>query len=448
VLTSQEKWDKAKAQLAEVLLMLERNPTKMSRKRLEQIRGFLQYVTQTYTGLTLFLIGFHMTIDSWRGGRNHDGWRMAQSLWQQIKKEDEDWSRAEVENEEAPTLVEAVPRFESNVRALQRLMKRARCKQTAKVFYGFGDASGSGFGAIIQIGEDIHYEYGQWCSEVTELKSFNWQELNNLVEALERLVLEHDMRGSEIFIFTDNSTAKAAFWKGTSKSEPLFELVLRLKELELEHDLQLHVVHVSGRCMIAEGSDGLSRADHGEGVMLGKDIRFFIPLHLDPVRREPKVGEWIWDVTRGLAFETLNPSRWFDNAHKPGNFVWMVLPAAAKVVVEQLGFICLKRPSLMHLILVLRLMTGRWQRHLNGGTDEYAKLDNHEVWNLSNQFEPLLIYLCLPFHSDNPKLQERRRLLDRISWTLSEHTVRLTCLGRRQDNLCQLLCNVQRLCLM
>jgi hypothetical protein len=32
VLTSQEKWDKAKAQLEEVLLMLERNPTEMSQK--------------------------------------------------------------------------------------------------------------------------------------------------------------------------------------------------------------------------------------------------------------------------------------------------------------------------------------------------------------------------------------------------------------------------------
>jgi hypothetical protein len=126
--------------------------------------------------------------------------------------------------------------------------------------------------------------------------------LNNLVEALESLVVEHALRGSEIFIFTDNSTAEAAFWKGTSKSEALFELVLRLKELELEQDIQLHVVHVSGKRMIAEGTDGLSRADHGEGVMLGSDIRTFIPLHLDPVVREAKVKAWIQDVTRGLDF--------------------------------------------------------------------------------------------------------------------------------------------------
>jgi hypothetical protein len=39
------------------------------------------------------------------------------------------------------------------------------------VFYGFGGASGSGFGATIQTGNEIHYEYGKWCSEVMEKKT-------------------------------------------------------------------------------------------------------------------------------------------------------------------------------------------------------------------------------------------------------------------------------------
>jgi hypothetical protein len=136
-----------------------------------------------------------------------------------------------------------------------------------------GSCQGAGYGATIQIEEHFYYEYGQWCYKVTENRSSNWREYINLVEAIERTVVEHNMRGPEFFIFTDNSTAEAAFWKGTSKSSLLFELVLlRLKELEMELCLQIHVVHVSGKRMIAEGCDGLSRADHGEGVMLGKDI--------------------------------------------------------------------------------------------------------------------------------------------------------------------------------
>jgi hypothetical protein len=453
ILSSQEKWDKAKVLLEEVQQMLNEDPTKLSRKRLEQIRGFLQYVIQTYSSFTSYLIGFHMTIDSWRPGRDHEGWRIAQSLWQEMKKEDEEWSREEVRSEEAPAYVAAVPRLQGDVTALLRLMKavhpplkRVRCKKTAKAFYGFGDASGSGFGATLQIGEHIHYEYGQWCSEVTETRSSNWRELNNLVEAIERSVEEHDMRGSEFFIFTDNSTAEAAFWKGTSKSPLLFELVLRLKELEIEKDIQIHVVHVSGKRMIAEGSDGLSRADHGEGVMLGKDIRTFIPLHLDPVVREPKVGDWISDVTRGLDFQHLQPSGWFDDAHSDGNFVWTVPPAAGEVVVEQLGFIRLKRPSSMHLIIIPRLMTGRWRRHLSRGTDGYSRLEDKEVWNLTRHYEPLLIFLCLPFRSADPKLQERSRLVDRFKRAMYDQRVPEIPSARRRDILCQLFCDARRLC--
>jgi hypothetical protein len=236
VLTSQEKWDKAKAQLKEVMEMLEKDPDKLSRKRLEQIRGFLQYVIQTYTSLASHLIGFHMTIDGWRPGRDQQGWRLAEPLWKGMTKAEEEWSREEVEELEIPLYVKAVPRFKDDITSLLRLMKsdtpplkRARCKRSAKCYYGFGDASGSGFGATIQINGKIHYEYGQWSSEVTEERSSNWRELNNLVEVLERIVVEEDLKGSEIFIFTDNSTAEAAFWKGTSKSKHLFELVLRLK---------------------------------------------------------------------------------------------------------------------------------------------------------------------------------------------------------------------------
>jgi hypothetical protein len=44
-------------------------------------------------------------------------------------------------------------------------LKRARSKRSAKVSYGFGDASGSGFGATIQIGKDItNMDSGIWRS--------------------------------------------------------------------------------------------------------------------------------------------------------------------------------------------------------------------------------------------------------------------------------------------
>jgi hypothetical protein len=64
LLVSQEKWDRAKAQLKEIEEMIRTGPGKMSRKRLEEIRGFLVYVTRTYIGMAPYLIRLHMTIDS------------------------------------------------------------------------------------------------------------------------------------------------------------------------------------------------------------------------------------------------------------------------------------------------------------------------------------------------------------------------------------------------
>jgi hypothetical protein len=67
----------------------------------------------------------------------------------------------------------------------------------------------------------------------------------------------------------------------------------------------------------------------------------------------------------------------------------------------------------MHLIVVPRLVTGRWRRHLGRGSDMYFKIkDCSEVWDLSTQFEPLLIFVCLPYVTYRPKLEERQELLD------------------------------------
>jgi hypothetical protein len=66
LLTSQEKWDKAKKLVEEMAGYIVNDSAHMPRKRMEEIRGFLNYVFQTYTTMLPHLIGFHMTIGSWR----------------------------------------------------------------------------------------------------------------------------------------------------------------------------------------------------------------------------------------------------------------------------------------------------------------------------------------------------------------------------------------------
>ena len=354
---SQEKWDKAKGLLKDLEGCVLEAPQALDRKWLEHVRGFLNYICQTYMNLTPYLIGIHMSIDSWRPGRDSEGWRLNSTSEVMIKL-DKEW-RDHKGYVEGPTKVRAVPRLIDDIRALRRLMssdrpilKRVRCSRTGRVMYGFGDASGAGFGATIQIGDEIQFEYGQWASQISEEESSNWRELSNLVSAMKRLARETKLNDCEIFIFTDNSTAEAAFWKGNSKSRKLFELVLELKELEFKNDFILHVIHVSGKRMIEQGTDGLSRGDHSQGVMLGKPMIDFVPLNLLAFDQSPSLKLWLKRALRGLEFNWLNPRGWFTEVNLLGNFVWAPPPAPGDVVVDVLGKSRLKRPQGMHLVII------------------------------------------------------------------------------------------------
>jgi len=277
----------------------------------------------------------------------------------------------------------------------------------------------------MQAGRRVHFRFGQWCSAISE-ESSNYRELRNLVDAVDVLVQEQGLDGAEIFLFTDNSTAEGAFWKGNSRSRKLFELVLRLKRLEWDHGLTLHVVHVAGKRMIAQGTDGLSRADFTEGVMAGHPMGNYVPLHLSAKDRSPELLEWVlsWltDLDARLGEPTiLEPEDWFGNGHSEGTHVWCPAPAAAEVVAEQLGRARHKRPFALHVVVAPRLMTGRWRRSMARQTDFYFRVPvGCSVWGVE-MFEPALIFVALPFLSHRPWLLERPGILvELVSSLLAE----------------------------
>jgi len=88
----------------------------------------------------------------------------------------------------------------------------------------------------------IKYTYGLWGS-VLSSQSSNYREFRNLLElvdaeasdtfpslaqlvtSVERLVADAPPN-MEMFLFTDNAVAEGAFYKGTSPSRALFDLVL------------------------------------------------------------------------------------------------------------------------------------------------------------------------------------------------------------------------------
>jgi hypothetical protein len=247
--------------------------------------------------------------------------------------------------------------------------------------------------------------------------SSNWKELGNVVMALEQYAKAGLLNNCELFIFTDNMTAESAYWKGSTKSQTLFGWVLRLKALEMEYDLLLHMVHVSGRRMILQGTDGISRGDHAEGVMVGKPMLEFVPLNLNALERSPSLVDWVNTTLVPEGFLLLDPKGWFSDAHANGNFLWTPPPAAADAMVEQLGKARHKQPHCCHIIIVPRLLTGMWRRAMRREADCYTCLLECNIWP-THCCEPLLVFFCLPFRVEEPCLSERQSLLAKYEGSL------------------------------
>lgn len=452
VLADAEKWTKAKAMVQEVMEMIRKDPNKLNRKRLESIRGFLLYVVRTYPALKPYMMGLHLTIDGWRPDRDEDGWRLsAIEIDLKFSEKDQDHS-IDSESPEVPREVKAQPRLLEDMKALELLMepekpilRRVRSKRGRKAIYTFGDASEAGFGRTIAIDGKVYYQFGQWDIR-SKGKSSNWREAQNLLDGLEMAAKDYALGGLEIFIFTDNSAAEGAFWKGTSPSKLLADIVLKMRQLEMRYDLIIHVTHVSGKRMINQGTDGLSRADQSTGVMAGSAMEDFIPLDVNALDRSETLKDQLRLHLQELKFHTLKPEEWFDEHHNFGNYIWAPPPAAADVVVDLLNKARHKRPESMHLVLVPRLMTGRWRKLMTRLSDFYFIIDWLDCWDRSEHFEPLLCFVCLPFSVSRPNLNRRKQLLDKATRVLSSENLSKVCDRQKWDILRKLLCSAREVC--
>ena len=173
--------------------MLETNPNAIPFKSVESHRGYLVYVTRSYPATVPYLKGIHLTLDGWREGRDDEGWGVQQAVMEKLQEREPAASgREQSEKAGAPTMVKAVPQLQDDMDALAQLFqsetpvkRRARPSNTAIGIYGFGDASGLGFGSTLQTKDGtLHYRLGEWSREISE-ESSNFRELFNLILAIE-----------------------------------------------------------------------------------------------------------------------------------------------------------------------------------------------------------------------------------------------------------------------
>lgn len=140
----------------------------------------------------------------------------------------------------------------------------------------------------------------------------------------------------------------------------------------------------------------------------------YVPLHLDCLPRSLPLKKWLSNLTRDIHPKFLAPEDWFLPQRGDFTWIWTPPPAAADAMVERLRVSRHLRPNSLHIVLIPRLMTGRWRKNMGKASDCYCKLDAAEIWPLETQLEPLLMFLCFPCLPHRPRFHERESLVERF----------------------------------
>ena len=162
----------------------------------------------------------------------------------------------------------------------------------------------------------------------------------------------------------------------------------------------------------------------------------FIPLHLSPLARSPKLQGWIeswapkdmiilkpedWDV-RGhdIVGGTVNEEGIWLPTIKKGTYLWNIPPAAASAVIKELRKARIKYQDSLHIVLIPGLLTPKWQKQLFKVADLIVWIPPClEHWP-ANMYEPCCLAFLFPFLNSfpsqlrgMPKLMATRRKLPR-----------------------------------
>ena len=114
-----------------------------------------------------YLKGIHQTLDSWRLGRNEDGWKLSCEELSDLSISGGYEISKEVE-ERAPVKVKAVSLHHNHLVAMKALLADeepycpfVRVEKNGWVGYGMSDVSGDGFGVAFFIDGLLLFRYGQ-----------------------------------------------------------------------------------------------------------------------------------------------------------------------------------------------------------------------------------------------------------------------------------------------
>ena len=282
--------------------------------------------------------------------------------------------------------------------------RQARTPRAGVLVPTWGDGSGTGTGGTAHLpGLQLEMWMGAWSKQVVVHESSNWKELRTLDLTVERILTDPFKRkaveGTTFFYFTDNMVTYYIAQAGSSSKPGLHVLIERIKLNIMKLRCQLEVVHVPGKMMICQGTDGLSR---GVWMSAAQNLRdqgqllahIFSPLpytpdllfrYLDEVgatHQEWRYQDWTlqWE-TRPL-FDCL--TAWFPPPE-----------VAAQAISFQLEAWVERPTTTSALFFVPRIMQGRW-KHLSRHIVELTPfVPWEEPWIPTNLSIPVIV-LYLP----------------------------------------------------
>ena len=277
--------------------------------------------------------------------------------------------------------------------------------------YHVGDASAEGFAAGTQYPDlMIKGRDGLWRPDFA-VGGSNLREAQNIVNHLLDEIREGRHDGCEIWSASDNAVWSQVWHKGMSSAKHLFNLVLELRLVAREHEVWIHMFHISGDRMIATGMDGRSRGNFDAGISLGFDLRQYFPLNVSAFNyNDNALGSWCKSWMGSDYSSPLEASDWYERGHLAGVHVWSPPPAAALEALKQLARSRLKRPFLVtHVVLIQRLLyQEEWRRRFEKEMDFWFIMKPGTVWP-DSAFEPLLVGISFPLSRNYPWLVRQQR---------------------------------------
>jgi hypothetical protein len=197
---------------------------------------------------------------------------------------------------------------------------RSRAGYMSTVGVSWGNGSGTGTGGTFEFAHNnedpILTWMGTW-SPLAVTHDSNWRELRTLLWTMERLDRQGaDLQGGTLFYFTDNLVSYYIVHNGSSTSRELHKLIRRIKILEIKMDCRVELVHVPGKLMIEQCTDGLSRGIWAspERVLCSFVEESWLALTATPY--SPLMVQWALHLVGHL------PNRVFVHHHNTSDWTW------------------------------------------------------------------------------------------------------------------------------